>query len=335
MRIHMQRLSISAALLMAALPLAAAALLATACPAAAGEPATCYKVDPNWPQRPDGVAWKSMPGVAVDDKDQVWLFTRADPPIQVYDSSGKFIRAWGQGAIGSAHYIRFDPQGNVWVADTGNHVVMQFTPQGKLLKTLGTKGKAGDDPTHLNKPTDMAITPNGDVFVSDGYGNRRVAHFDRNGRFVKAWGKQGTGPGEFDFPHSIVVDSKGLLYVADRSNVRVQVFDQDGKFLDQWRNLLVPWGLWVTKDDEIWACGSSPMARPEMGYLGCPPKDQVFMKFNTAGKLLELWTVPKGEDGKEQVGEVNWLHAIAVDSHGDIYVGDIRGARAQKFVRSD
>ncbi len=296
--------------------------------------AKCYKVDPNWPQRPENVKWAAMPGVAVDGKDRVWLFTRATPPIQVYDASGKYIRGFGDEVIRTAHYLKFDDQGNVWVADMGNHTVLQFTPEGKLLRELGTRGEPGCDETHMNKPTDMAVTPDGQVFVSDGYGNNRIVHFDRKGKFVKAWGKAGIGPGEFNLPHAIAMDSKGKLFVADRSNVRIQVFDQSGKFLEQWCNMLVPWGLSMTGKDELWACGSSPMAWPESGrYLGCPPKDQVFMKFDTSGKLLELWTVPKGRDGKEQPGEVNWLHAIAVDSKGNIYAGDIKGQKAQKFVR--
>ena len=172
------------------------------------------------------------------------------------------------------------------------------------------------------------------MFVADGYGNARGVHFDRRGKFVKAWGKLGTRPGEFSQPHSIVVDSKGRLYVADRNNARVQVFDRNGKFLDQWQNLLVPWGLWITPNDEIWACGSSPMTWPaDGGLLGCPPKDQVFMKFDRTGRLLQLWTVPQSKDDQQQPGELNWVHTIAVDSKGNIYAGDIQGGKAQKFVR--
>ena len=293
---------------------------------------TRYKVDPDWPQRPDNVKWGDMPGIAVDTKDQVWLFTRAKPPIQVYSADGKFIRAWGQDVIGKAHGIGFDPASNVWVADNGKHVVMQFTPEGKLLKTLGTPGKTGCDETHFNQPTDMAITAAGDVFVSDGYGNNRVVHFDKDGKFVKAWGRKGFAPGEFDLPHGIALDSKGRLYVTDRNNGRVQVFDQSGKFLAQWAGLMVPWGFHVTPRDEIWVCGSSHMERKGK-WRGLPPKDQVLVVFNPAGKVLAQWRIPKGRDGKEQAGEVNWLHAVALDSKGNIYVGDIRGRRAQKFVR--
>lgn len=299
---------------------------------------TWYKVDPSFFQRPAGLQWGDMAGITLDRQGQIWLFTRAKTPVQVYDAQGRFVRAWGEGLIQSAHYIRIDPSGLVWLADNGNHVVMQFTPEGKLLRTLGTPGEPGEDATHLNRPTDMAISPSGDVFVADGYGNARIVHFDRSGKFVKTWGKMGIGPGEFSFPHSIVIDSNGRLYVADRSNNRVQVFDQNGKFLDEWRNLMVPWGLYsargANQEDEIWVCGSSPMPwREEDELLGTPPKDQLVMKFNAAGKLLQLWTIPKGEDGKEKPGEVNWLHTVAVDTAGNLYIGDIKGQRAQKLVR--
>jgi hypothetical protein len=324
-------------ILLAFLTLAAAAL------AGGAEPkypkvnvAVAYEVDAKWPQRPDDVKWAEVSGVAVDAKDQVYVFTRATPPVQVYDSSGKFLRAWGQDQIKSAHHIKIGPDGNVWIADIGHHVIRKFTPEGKLLVTLGTPDQPGRDATHLNQPTDMAVTPDGDVFVSDGYGNNRVVHFDRSGKFVKDWGELGSKPGLFSIPHAIAIDSKGRLYVADRNNARVQVFDQGGKLLDVWNNLIVPWGFWVTKKDEIWVCGSSPMQwREADNNLGCPPKDQVFMKFNPDGKLLQLWTVPKGADGLEKPGECNWVHCIAEDSKGNLYAGDIKGRKAQKFVRKE
>jgi len=298
---------------------------------------TCYEVDAGFFHRPAGLEWGDMSGIAIDRQGQIWLATRAPEPVQVFDAKGNFVRAWGKGLVGSSHFIRIDHEGMIWLADVKNHVVLRFTPEGKVLLALGTPGQAGCDETHMNLPTDMAVSPSGDVFVSDGYGNARIVQFDTSGKFVKQWGKVGSGPGEFNFPHGIVMDSKGRLYVADRSNNRIQVFDQSGKFIAQWRNLLVPWGLYVTRgpkgEDEIWACGSSPMPwRPDDKFLGCPPKDQLFMKFDTTGRLLQLWTIPKGEDGKEKPGEVNWLHTLAVDAHGNVFVGDIKGRRAQKFV---
>jgi hypothetical protein len=293
-----------------------------------------YAVDPAWPQKPSGFTWAEMSSIAVDSNDNVYLVTRANPPVQVYDASGKFIRSWGQDTIKTPHHMKIDHEGNIWITDIGYHTVQKYDSQGKLLLTIGTKGEAGRDKTHLNQPTDIAITPKGDVFVSDGYGNARVVHFDRTGKFVNEWGELGSKPGQFSIPHAICVDSKGRLYVADRNNVRVQVFDQTGKLLDVWNNVITPWGFCVTAKDEIWVCGSSPMRwRKEDSALGCPPKDQVFMKFNGDGKLLQLWTVPKGADGLERPGELNWVHCIAEDSKGNLYAGDIKGKKAQKFVR--
>lgn len=295
--------------------------------------AVSYQVDPDFFQRPAGMEWGQTPAVVVDAKDQIWVFTRAQVPVQVYSPAGKLVRAWGEGLIEAAHGLKLDAEGNVWLVDVGKHVVLKCTQDGKVLQTLGTPGVAGCDATHFYKPTDVAITPSGEIFVSDGYGNARVAHFDKSGKFVKQWGRQGTGPGEFSIVHAIALDSQGRLYVADRNNVRVQVFDQSGKLLDQWANLLVPWTFCVTANDDIWVCGSTPMVWEGELPLGCPPKDQVFMKFNPQGKLLQLWGVPKGEDGKEMPGELNWIHSIALDSKGNIYAGDIQGKRVQKFVR--
>jgi DNA-binding beta-propeller fold protein YncE len=319
----------------AALGLLAFLLAAPALLRAGDAPAPRFVVDPAWPQRPAEAKWGETPGIAIDASGLVWVYTRAQPPVQVYDAAGKFVRSWGGDLVKTAHYLRFDRAGNVWIADIGKHVVMQLTPEGKLLRTLGTPGQPGCDETHLNQPTDLVVAPDGGVFVTDGYGNNRVVHFDKDGKFVKAWGKRerGTGPGEFDLPHSIVMDSKGLLYVADRSNARVQVFDAEGKHLASWENVMVPWELVLTEKDEIWACGSSVMPRPEKGMPFLPPADQVVVKFDTSGKVLDRFALPKGQDGKEQPGEVNWLHGVAFDAKGDLYTCDIKGKRALKFVR--
>ncbi len=296
--------------------------------------AISYEVDPAWPERRKDVGWGDMSSVAVDGQDNVWVLSRANPFVQVYQADGKFLKSWGEGLLGGPHMLALDTQGNVWMTDTLRHVVVQCSPDGKLLRTLGTPGEPGADGRHFDKPSDVVVTPAGDVFISDGYGNARVCHYDKDGNFVKAWGKLGIGPGEFNLPHAIAVDSSGRLYVADRNNARIQVFSQDGTFLDQWRNIVVPCAFWMTKDDELWVCGTSPMTwRPEDNILGYPPKDQLLMKFNNSGKLLQLWSVPKGEDGKERPGDLNWVHGLAVDSKGNIYAVDLKGKRAQKFVR--
>ncbi|MGI9427104.1 MAG: peptidyl-alpha-hydroxyglycine alpha-amidating lyase family protein, partial [Bythopirellula sp.] len=222
-------------------------------------PAPWYEVDSSWPEKPDEYEWAAVPGIAVDQQDRIWIFTRSNPPVQVYSADGKLIRAWGEDVIETAHHLKIDHEGAIWVADIGKHVVLKFNPQGEVLMTIGTSGVAGEDETHLNKPTDMAIAPNGHVFVSDGYRNNRVVHFDANGKFVKQWGTLGTGPEEFSLPHAIAIDSTGKLYVADRNNARVVVYNQSGELVDRWEDLVVPWGFWVTSSDDIWVCGSSPM----------------------------------------------------------------------------
>lgn len=299
--------------------------------------APSYEVDAAWPQKPADFKWEAMPGIAVDGRDNVWIFTRSQPPIQAYRSDGMFLRAWGEKSIGLAHQIKIDQDGNIWLADIGLHVVRKFSPQGEILLTIGTPGEFGEDETHLDKPTDMAIASNGHVFVSDGYGNNRVVHFDQRGKFVKAWGKLGVGPNEFSLPHAIALDSQGRLYVADRNNVRIQVYNAEGQLIDSWANVIVPWGFSMTAKDELWVCGSTAMPwREDPAYpgapLSCPPKDQVVMKFDTTGRVRQVWTIPKGEDGHEKPGDVNWLHSVAHDSQGNLYLGDIIGKRAQKFV---
>ncbi len=293
-----------------------------------------YTVAPQWPQRPAELGPQAaVPSVAVDKNDQIWCFERCDVPVQVYSTDGRLIQSWGRGLFGSPHGLRLDAEGNVWTTDIKTHLVQKFTAQGELLLTLGTPGKAGEDETHFNSPTDVAITPTGNIFVSDGYGNRRIVHFDPQGRFVKAWGKYGGDPGQFCLPHQIVVDSQGTLYVADRNSGRVQLFDQDGRFLQQWDHVIMPWGLWISPQDDLWVCGSSPQSWYKDGTYP-PPKDQIMMRFSREGILRQLWTVPIGLDGQEKPGQCNWLHCVAVDSRGNLYAGDIMGKRLQKFVRT-
>ena len=295
--------------------------------------AVSYDVDASWPERRADVGWGAMSSVAVDAQDNVWVLSRANPFVQVYRADGKFLKSWGDGLFRSPHMLSLDADGNVWITDTGQHVVVECSPDGKVLRTLGTPGEPGCDERHFDKPTDVVVTRAGDIFISDGYGNARVVHYNKDGKFVKDWGRLGIGPGEFNLPHAIATDSKGRVYVADRNNARIQVFNPDGTFIDQWRNIVVPCAFWMTKDDELWVVGTSPMTwRPEDNVLGYPPKDQLLMRFNGSGKLLQLWSFPKGEDGKEQAGDLNWAHGLALDAKGNIYVVDLKGKRVQKFV---
>ncbi|MFC1561206.1 peptidyl-alpha-hydroxyglycine alpha-amidating lyase family protein [Candidatus Latescibacterota bacterium] len=306
---------------------------------------TIYEVDPAWPQKPEEFTWGGIPGVDVDVQGRVWLINRALPLVQSYDADGTFLTAMGNQGVDVVsiaggpvdltfsspnpriHQMKVDYEGNVWIATWGLGVVYKCSPEGKVLLVLGTFNENGVDETHFGEPNDMEITPTGEVFVADGERNFRIVHFDPDGKFIKAWGKQGTGPGEFEVPHAIVIDSKGLIYVADRGNTRVQVFDQSGNFIDQWPNIVVPFDLWVDSEDNIWVCGYGPL-RTKSDYHLPKTEDQLVMKFNPQGKVLLNWTFTWGENP----GELGELHGMALDSKGNVYLGDVRGNRIQKFA---
>jgi hypothetical protein len=296
-----------------------------------------YEVDPQWPKKPESIKWRYVTGVAVDRHDRVWTINAIDPPVQAYDREGNLVASWGTGQFTLPHYLRIDADDNIWAADFRQHTIRKFTPEGKLLLTLGVPNEAGVDEKHLNGPTDMAITPAGDVFATDGYGNNRIVHFNKHGDFVKSWGKLGVASGELSQPHSIVVDSKGLLYVAERNNCRIQVFDQSGRSLAQWRNLVNPWGLCLLPDNKLLVCGSSPKRWKDAGNLGNPPTDQLVMKLDLDGRALELWTFPLAKPGEMLPGHLDWVHGIAADSRGHLYLTDVADDspthRLQKFIR--
>jgi peptidylamidoglycolate lyase len=144
-----------------------------------------YELDPSWPKRPKEIVWGALAGIAIGPTDQVWTFNRETIPVQVYTADGELVRTWGEGQFQEPHQVRIDGKGNIWLVDSGLHIVRNYTPEGKLLLTLGTKGEPGEDSTHFNRPTDVAVTARGDIFVADGYGNNRIVHFDDHGQFVK------------------------------------------------------------------------------------------------------------------------------------------------------
>ena len=295
--------------------------------------ATGYHVDTAWPAQKPPYPWEAMAGIAVDDEGLVWTLNRGEMPVQVYDAQGKLVRSWGRGLFKSPHQLSIGPRGDVWIADSQNHAVYKFTPQGDLLLTLGVPGEPGDDDKHFKMPTDVVETLEGDVFVADGYRNNRVVHFGAKGQFVKTWGELGVEPGNFSLPHSIALDSQGRLYVADRNNGRIQVFDQSGRFLAQWRNRCVPWTVRVTSDDRVYVCGSSPAQwRQEDVQMGIPPKDQLVMQFDTDGELQHWWSFPLGQADQAKPGELAWVHGLAIDATGNLYLGDIMGKRVQRFT---
>lgn len=292
-----------------------------------------YVVDPVWPAQRPKVAWGQMAGAAVDGEGNIWTLNRGSIPVQVFSPQGQLIRMWPASKLTSGHQIRIDHAGNVWIADYKGHCIREFDQAGTPLLTIGTPGEAGEDERHFNLPTDIAVAPSGDVFITDGYANNRVVHCDASGKFVAAWGKLGVGEGEFSLPHSIVIDSRGLLYVADRNNNRIQVFDQSGSFLRAWSGQMVPWTLWITPRDELYAIGSSPSRWQAGGEMvGIPPKDQIVVRMTSDFRVLNWWAFPfEPQAAKFKPGVLNWVHAVTVDADGNLFLGDVQGNRIQKF----
>jgi hypothetical protein len=284
-------------------------------PSADARPARMqYQQVASWAQLPAGTKWGAMTAVDIDAAGTVYALQREPAQVMAFDANGALLRSWGDGLFTQAHGLRVDRQGNVWVTDRGSHQVLKFSPDGKLLIAIGRKGVAGDNHSTdaLNGPSDLVFAPNGEIYVSDGEStNARVVKYSRDGKFLKFWGTKGAGPGELEVPHSIAMDSQGWLYVANRSNKRIEIFDQDGKFLDQITSAGTPYGLFMTKDDVLYVVD---------GTQGNP--DEFLTIVDTKTRAI--------------LGEIHGLtgpHMVSVNARGDIYVAEVRGTSVKKFVR--
>jgi len=273
-----------------------------------------YRVQIRFGEEPDTMpeGWKfgRVSAVDVDSSGNVYVFQRGPKadPIVVFSPAGKYLRSWGKGVFANPHGIRIDSQNHVWVTDTNLHMVMEFTNEGQLLRSLGTKGKAGTTPETFNRPTDVAFLPNGDFFVTDGYGNSRVVKFSREGKYLMEWGKRGAGPGEFDLPHAIVIDSRQNLYVSDRENNRIQIFDANGKFLRQWTHLGATQGIDINSKDELWIVTH----RNKEENIAYDTLAGRIMRIDTAtGKILGAMESPG--------------HWLALGPTNEIYIGSLTG----------
>lgn len=287
---------------------AAAGVSLIAAAAIAAEPAIPnYQRVAAWPKLPATLKLGSVSGVGTDSAGRVYLLQRTEPPVVVFDHQGEFLRTWGSGLFRTPHGLRIDGNDHVWITDIGNHVVVKCDAGGQVLLMLGRKGKPGDGPDHFNKPTDVAVSDRGDIFVTDGYGNARVVKFSKDGQYLAEWGKAGIGPGEFNLPHSICTDGKARLFVGDRENERVQVFDLEGKFLDQFESSGAPYGLSLTKD--------------RLFVADC--RARTINVLNLHGELLGQWSTGEGES--------NEPHWVWVDPQGSVYVAYVAGRRIEKF----
>ena len=285
-----------------------------------------YQVVHGWPHLPAGFAFGQVPGVGVDSHNHVFVFHRGEPPVMCFDgATGKLIQSWGAGLIGKAHGLAVDREDNVWLTDIVHHQVFKFSHDGKLLMSVGVRDEPGLDGRHFNQPTDVAIAPNGEFYVSDGYGNSRVAKFSADGKFIMDFGHKGNGPGEFDTPHGIALDDQGQIYVADRASARVQIFDANGKYMTEWKGEEIgrPWDIYPGSDGLFYIMDGGDMnpAPPDRGRI---------VIVDRAGKKLDEF----GSFGSYD-GEFYWGHALAVGKDLDVYAVDVfLGMRAQKFTRA-
>ena len=265
-----------------------------------------------------------VPAVACDSQDRVFVYSRSDKPLNVYDPDGNHLATWGEGVLtpGCAHGIFIDKKDNVFVTDATDHAIYKFSLAGELLLTLGTPGQPGaaeGDP--FNRPTDIAIASNGDIIVSDGYGNHHIHRYSASGKHIVTWGGEGNGPGEFTISHTVRVDAQDRIWDCDRENCRIQIFDLDGNFLDEWTDLLRPNNIHI--DDEN-------------GVLYVAELGRRISIWNLATReLLSSWG--GGGDPSDVPGEFQGgPHGIWIDSQGNIYAGEVeRGEEGtfHKYVR--
>jgi len=269
--------------------------------------------------------------VQPDARGNIWVFHRKDPPILEFDTSGKLVRSFGAGMFVQPHGLTIDHDGNIWVTDQSakdgkGEQAIKFSPEGRILMTLGKAGIAGSGPEMFNGPCDVAVAANGDIFVADGHGgdtNARVVKFSKDGKFIKAWGKKGSGPSEFDTLHRLAMDSRGRLFVADRGNNRIQIFDQDGNFIAQWHQFGRPSGIFISKNDTLYSVDSQS---DEMTNPGVKRG----IRIGSAKDGSVEWFIPDlSPDPRIALAE-----GVSVNSRGDIYAAGVSSMGLHKFVRN-
>ncbi len=280
-----------------------------------------YELGEGWGRLPDGWTYREVAAVGVDRQDRVYLFSRGEHPIIVFDREGNFLKSWGEGTFKRAHGITMGPDDTIYCTDDGDHTVRKCTLDGKVLLLLGIPGQPApyQSGEPFNRCTHVALSPKNEIYVSDGYGNSRVHKYSPDGKLMFSWGEPGSDPGQFNIVHNICTDQDGYVYVADRENHRVQVFDPNGKFEAQWHNMHRPCALYMDR------------GRNSLCYLGeLGPGMPVNKDIPNLGPRLSILT-SKGEllarlgdiRGGEAPGQFIAPHGIAIDSRGDLYVAEV------------
>ena len=315
-----------------------------------------YRTIDNWAKLPEGRTWGSTSGVDIDpDGTSVWVadrcgtfaplsqFKPGEPfacdgssldPILKFDAAGTLVKSFGAGLFLLPHGLHVDRAGNVWVTDGlgrpgKGHQVFKFSPDGKVLMTLGKAGVPGSGPDEFNAPSAVFVAPNGDIFVADGHGgntNARIVKFSPNGEFIKAWGQKGSAPGEFDIPHTLAMDSRGRLFVGDRQNNRIQIFDQDGNFLDQWFQFSRPSGIYIDKHDIIYVADS------ESG--GAAKNHDGWTRGIRVGNVGDGAVTALIPDPAEKPTGSSAAESVAADEAGNVYGAEVGPKRLMRYVKN-
>jgi sugar lactone lactonase YvrE len=304
-----------------------------------------YRTVEGWFQMPAGRTMGSTSAVFVAPNGHIWVAERCGAntcagsdlaPVLEFDASGKLLSSFGAGMFQFPHGIWIEPDGSIWLTDgqgaNGHgHQVFKFSPQGKILLTLGKPGVAGDGPDTFNQPNAVAVAPNGDIFVSDGHnagrGNARVLKFSRDGKFLKQWGGHGSAPGQFEVPHTLAFDSKGRLFVGDRANNRIQIFDQDGKFLDEWKQFGRPSGIFIDRNDVIYVTDSESTDRDGYGHN---PGWKRGIRIGSAKDASVTAFIPDPSPGS---GATSAAEGVAADRQGNVFGAEVGPKDVKKYVR--
>ena len=279
-----------------------------------------YEVVAGWEKLPQGISWTDAAAVAVDSKDRAYVFNRGDHPMIVLDRDGNFLGSWGEEVFVRAHGLTIGPDETLYCIDDGDHTVRQCTLDGKVLMTIGVPGERApyQSGEPFNRCTDVAVDFNtGDFYVADGYGNSKIHKYSPNGKLIFSWGSPGTDPGEFNIPHNIATDKDGYVYVADRENHRIQIFDSNGKFEAHWVNMHRPCALFISEDQQVYVgeLGWGINVNKNLPNIG--PRISVY---NTNGeRLARIGHLGYGLE----TGQFLMPHGLCLDSGGDLYMGEV------------
>ncbi len=281
-----------------------------------------YRVCENWAKLPPGVVLGDVAAVGIDARDRVYVFNRSDRPMLVFDREGNFLKSWGEGVFPHPHGVSMGPDDTIWCTDDFDHTARKCTLDGKVLLEIGIPGRPQPfmSGRPFNRCTHTALSPAGDVYITDGYGNACVHKYSGSGKYLMSWGRSGMGPGEFNLPHNVVCDADGWVYVADRENHRIQVFDGNGRYETEWRNIHRPNGLFMPpgKCPVCYVAEIGPYWSFNRGAPNLGPRVSVL---DHQGKVLARL----GQDptAGNEPGKFIGPHSLMTDSRGDLYVAEV------------